>query len=88
MAGEIHWTDNGISIYAAAQKDPSKKEIADDMDHANWPIGPIGHPTEFHLMYPLLAMKYTKYPNAVKALMAFMLEALPTADTPAMSEPL
>jgi multiple sugar transport system substrate-binding protein len=75
LAGEITWTDNGISIYAAAKKDPSKKEIADDMDHALWPIGPVGKPTEFHLMYPLLAMTYTKYPQACKALMAFMLEA-------------
>jgi multiple sugar transport system substrate-binding protein len=40
-----------------------------------WPVGPIGHPTEFHLLYPLLAMTYTKYPQACKALMAFMLEA-------------
>ena len=35
LAGEIHWTNNGISIYAAAKKDPTKKEIAEDMDHAN-----------------------------------------------------
>jgi multiple sugar transport system substrate-binding protein len=40
-----------------------------------WPVGPIGKPTEFHLMYPLLAMTYTKSPQACKALMAFMLEA-------------
>ena len=75
LAGEIHWTDNGISIYVAAKKDPTKQAIAADMNHAYYPIGPVGKPTEFHLMYPLLAMKYTKYPNACKALMAFMLEA-------------
>ena len=75
LAGEIHWTDNGISIYAAAQRDPAKKDIADDMDHSYWPIGPAGKPTELHLMYPLLAMTYTKYPQACKSLMAFMLEA-------------
>ncbi len=75
LAGEIHWTGNGISIYAAALKDPSKKEIAEDMNHAVWPIGPVGRPTEFHLMFPLLAMRYSKYPQACKALMAFMLEA-------------
>ena len=75
LAGEIHWTDNGISIYVAAKKDPTKKEIAEDMDHAFWPVGPVGKPTELHLMYPLLAMTYTKYPQACKALMAFMLEA-------------
>jgi multiple sugar transport system substrate-binding protein len=75
LAGEINWTDNGISIYVAAKKDPSKKQIADDMDHAYWPVGPIGKPTELHLMYPALAMTYTKYPQACKALLAFMLEA-------------
>jgi multiple sugar transport system substrate-binding protein len=75
LAGELHWTNNGISIYVAATKDPTKKEIAADMDHAYFPIGPVGKPTELHLMFPLLAMNYTKYPQACKALMAFMLEA-------------
>jgi len=51
------------------------KAIADDMDHAYMPIGPIGKPTELHLLYPILAMNYTKYPQACKALMAFMLES-------------
>ena len=75
LAGEINWTDNGISIYVAAKKDPTKTEIAKDMDHAVWPVGPVGRPTELHLMYPILAMTHTKYPQACKALMAFMLEA-------------
>jgi multiple sugar transport system substrate-binding protein len=75
LAGEIFWTNNGISIYVASQKDPTKNDIAKDMDHAFWPIGPIGKPTELHLMYPVLAMNYTKYPQASKALMAFMLES-------------
>jgi len=75
LAGEINWTDNGISIYVAAQKDPTKNDIAKDMNHSFWPVGPIGKPTELHLMYPVLGMTYTKYPQACKALMAFMLEA-------------
>ena len=40
LAGEINWTDNGISIYVAAKKDPTKKQIAEDMDHSYWPVGP------------------------------------------------
>lgn len=75
LANEIHWTNNGISIYVAAKKDPTKKEIAEDMNHAYFPIGPAGKPTELHLMYPVMAMTYTKYPQACKALIAFMLEA-------------
>jgi multiple sugar transport system substrate-binding protein len=75
LAGEISWTNNGISIYAAAKRDATKKEIAEDMDHALWPVGPIGKPTEFHVCFPILAMTYTKYPQACKALIAFLLEA-------------
>src|SRR5262249_57114400 len=63
LAGEINWTDNGISIYVAAQKDPTKADIAKDMDHSFWPVGPVGKPTELHLMYPLLGMTYTKNPH-------------------------
>src|SRR5262249_9176351 len=75
LAGEVNWTDNGISIYVAAQKDASKNDIAKDMDHSFWPVGPVGKPTELHLMYPMLAMTYTKYPQACNALRAFMQEA-------------
>ena len=75
LAGEVHWTNNGISIYAAARRDPNLKAMADDIDHAYWPVGPVGKPTEFHLCFPLLGMTYSKYPQACKALMAFMLEA-------------
>jgi multiple sugar transport system substrate-binding protein len=75
LAGEISWTNNGISIYAAARKDPTKKQVAEDMDHALWPVGPVGKPTEFHVCFPMLAMTHTKHPQACKALMAFLLEA-------------
>lgn len=75
LGREIYWTNNGISIYVAALSDPTTKDIAADMDHANWPLGPVGKPTELQLQFPLLAMNYTKYPQACKALMAYMLEA-------------
>jgi multiple sugar transport system substrate-binding protein len=75
LASEIHWTNNGISIYTAARKDPTKTDIADDMNHAYMPVGPVGKPTELHLMFPLLAMNHTKYPQACKALLAFMQES-------------
>src|SRR5436305_15339157 len=42
LAGEIHLTDNGISICVAAPKGPSKKDIAEGMEHAVLPVGPIG----------------------------------------------
>lgn len=73
LAGEVHWTNNGVSIYAAAKA--QKAEMAADIEHALWPIGPIGKPTEFHVAYPIMIMKYSKVPQASKAFIAFMMEA-------------
>jgi multiple sugar transport system substrate-binding protein len=77
LSGELALTANGISIYAAANasNDAKQKEIAADMDHAYWPIGPAGRPTEIQLCFPMFGMAYTKFPNAVKALIAFISEA-------------
>lgn len=74
LSGELHLTNNGISIYVAAQGDATKKEIAEDMDHALYPVGPIGRPTELQLCVPILAFKYSKAPQAAKAFIAFMLD--------------
>jgi multiple sugar transport system substrate-binding protein len=80
LESQISLTNNGVSIYAAAKAGAGKgdaklKDVMDDMNHSLWPIGPVGKPTEFHIAYPLMAMKYSKAPNACKAFMAFMLEA-------------
>src|SRR5438093_12749604 len=45
-----------------------------DIGHANFPVGPVGRPTELHLVFPLLSVKYTKYPNAAKEYLRFMME--------------
>ncbi|MGO8919635.1 MAG: ABC transporter substrate-binding protein [Stellaceae bacterium] len=77
LAGDISLTNNGISIYTVAKtsKDEALQAIAKDMDHAKqWPIGPVGRRTEFHLMLQAYAFKYTKYPNAVKEYLRFMWE--------------
>ncbi|MFZ2650174.1 MAG: ABC transporter substrate-binding protein [Burkholderiaceae bacterium] len=80
LESQISLTNNGVSIYAAAKAGAAKgdakaKEVMDDMNHSLWPIGPVGKPTEFHIAYPMMVMKYSKVPNACKAFMAFMLEA-------------
>jgi multiple sugar transport system substrate-binding protein len=74
LAGEIGYTNNGISIYAAARRE-GLSEIVQDMQHATYPIGPVGLPTEMHPAYPLFAFGYSAWPNACKALMAFLMEA-------------
>lgn len=72
LGGEIHLTNNGISIYAAAVRD-GMTDLAADIDHAFWPIGPAGRPTELQVAYPVSVFGYTPYPNAAKALIEYLL---------------
>jgi multiple sugar transport system substrate-binding protein len=76
LDGQIGVTNNGISIYYAAKtsKDEKLQEMAKDINHANFPIGPVGRPTELQLMFPMMIFKYTKYPNAAKEYLRFMME--------------
>jgi multiple sugar transport system substrate-binding protein len=77
LDGQISVTNNGISIYYAAKnsKDDKVKELAADIQHASYPIGPVGVPTEYHLFFNQMIMKYTKYPQAAKEFLRFMMEA-------------
>ena len=74
--GQISLTNNGISVYYAAKtsNDPKLKEMAADIEHANYPIGPVGRPTEVNLTVPAMVFKYTKFPNAAKDYIRFMME--------------
>jgi multiple sugar transport system substrate-binding protein len=71
LAGEVSITNNGISIYAAAKKD--FPQIAQDMDHANFPVGPVGKPTELAVFSQAFIFKYSRFPNAAKEYLRFML---------------
>ncbi len=76
LDGQISVTANGISIYYAAKTspDPKLQEMAKDIQHANFPIGPVGVPTEFNLFLNQMVYKYTKYPKAAKEYIRFMME--------------
>jgi multiple sugar transport system substrate-binding protein len=76
LDGQISLTNNGISVYYAAKtsKDPAIAAMASDINHANMPIGPVGHPTELSLVFPMMLFKYSKYPNAGKEYLRFMME--------------
>ena len=69
-----HLTNNGISIYAAAQRE-GMDALADDMDHAYYPTGPVGKPTEFHVQFPMMVYQHSPNPNACKALISWLMEA-------------
>ena len=76
LAGDISLTGNGISIYTVAKnsKEPALIEIARDMNHVMYPIGPVGHSTEQNLQLNAFVFKYSKYPNAAKEYLRFMWE--------------
>lgn len=76
LAGETGLITNGISAYYAAKtsQDPKMQEIAVDIGHGDFPIGPVGFPTQGALVINSIVMKYTKYPNAAKEYLRFMME--------------
>jgi multiple sugar transport system substrate-binding protein len=76
LAEDIALTLNGISIYYAAKKseDPRLRELAKDIYHAPMPVGPVGRPTELNLFSPGFIFKFTRYPNAAKEYIRFMME--------------
>ncbi|MDO8359539.1 MAG: extracellular solute-binding protein [Devosia sp.] len=76
LDGQISLTCNGISVYYAAKTSPDAKltEMALDIGHANMPIGPVGRPTELNLVFPMMLFKYSKYPQAAKEYLRFMME--------------
>jgi multiple sugar transport system substrate-binding protein len=67
---------NGISIYYTAKTstDPKVKAIAADIQHGAIPIGPVGRDVHSCLMFPAMIYKYSKYPNAAKEYLRFMME--------------
>ncbi len=76
LDGQVSITNNGISIYYAAKnsQDAKIKEMARDIGHANYPIGPVGRPTELHLFSQAMVFRYTKSPNAAKDLVRVHME--------------
>jgi multiple sugar transport system substrate-binding protein len=76
LAGELGVTNNGISIYYAAKnsEDAAIQAIAQDTNHANYPVGPVGHPTELHLLTQAMLFNHSPYPNAAKEYLRFMWE--------------
>jgi multiple sugar transport system substrate-binding protein len=76
LAGQIGLTYNGISVYYAAKNssDPALRAVAADIQHAHFPVGPVGRPTELSPFSPAWVFNYTRYPNAAREYLRFMLE--------------
>ena len=76
LDGQLFLTANGISVYYAAKtsQDPKLQEMAKDIQHAYFPVGLDGKSRELNLVFPMMIFKYTKYPNAAKEYLRFMME--------------
>ena len=76
LSGDISLTANGISIYYAAKtaKDSKTHALAADIQHARMPVGPVGRPTELHALTQAFVFKHTRFPNAAKEYLRFLLE--------------
>jgi multiple sugar transport system substrate-binding protein len=80
LAGDISVTANGVSLYYSAKNDPKMADLAKDIRSAVLPVGPIGRSAELHQTTSGVIFRYTKFPNAAKAYMQFMLDK-PQMDT-------
>jgi multiple sugar transport system substrate-binding protein len=76
LSGAISLTHNAISIYYVAKTsgDPALQAMALDIQHAHLPIGPVGRATEVNPVSTAWVFNYTKYPNASREYLRFMLE--------------
>lgn len=76
LDGQISCTNNAISIYYVAKNSSGEKmrAMAPDIEHAHWPVGPSGRPTELHQITQGMIFKYTKYPKAAAEYLRFMME--------------
>jgi multiple sugar transport system substrate-binding protein len=76
LAGEISLTWNPLSIYYVARNspEPALKAMAADIQHAHLPIGPVGKPMELHGLLTGFVFKHTRYPNAAREYLRFMLD--------------
>jgi multiple sugar transport system substrate-binding protein len=74
-AGEIHLTANGVSLYFSLKNDPATKAVADDSQHQLLPKGKAPTPPMGGLTLNAMVFKHSKFPNAAKAFLTFMMES-------------
>jgi multiple sugar transport system substrate-binding protein len=76
LEGKISLTSNAISVYYAARssREPRLEAMAGDIGHANMPVGRTRRPTELNMPFPMMIFRHTKYPEAAKDYLRFMME--------------
>ncbi len=75
IAEEISMTQNGVSIYFVLKNDPKTAAIAADTYHSRMPGSINGRAPEAGNTLNAMVFKHTKFPNAAKEYLRFMMEA-------------
>ncbi|MGH7040553.1 MAG: ABC transporter substrate-binding protein [Acetobacteraceae bacterium] len=78
VSGQIGLTFNGVSIYYVLKNSPDKhiQAMAEDTNNVLPPFGKSqGHPPMSALVVNAMLFKHSKYPNAAKEYIRFMMEA-------------
>lgn len=76
IAGDLGLTQNGVSIYFALKNatDAAQAALAADTDHAEMPYGASPKVPQTALTLNALVPTYTRFPNAAKEYIRFMME--------------
>ncbi|WP_376088060.1 ABC transporter substrate-binding protein [Roseomonas sp. CCTCC AB2023176] len=74
-AGQIALTQNGVSLYFSMKNDPATRAVADDTFHSLMPKGRADSAPNAGLTLNAMVFRHSRFPNAAKALLAFLLES-------------
>jgi multiple sugar transport system substrate-binding protein len=74
-SNELFMTANGVSLYFSLKNDPATAPIAIDTEHTLLPKGLASTSPMSGLTLNAMVFKHSRYPNAAKALLQFLLEA-------------
>ena len=73
-SNELFLTSNGVSLYFALKNDPATAAIAADTEHTLLPKGLASTSPMAGLTLNSMVFRHSRFPNASKALLAFLLE--------------
>jgi len=74
-SSECFLTQNGVSLYFSMKNDPATAAAAADTEHSLTPKGLAASAPNAGLTLNAMVFRHSRYPNAAKAFLAFMMEA-------------
>lgn len=78
-ANTLFVTSNGGQACTALKNDPATRAIADDTEHSVMPLGVANSWPSAPLTLNAMVFKHSRFPNAAKALLAFLMEQRSTS---------